>query len=374
MERENERYGKDGNGKSRNRRNGKKYKEGKNGRAFQENRENRESRGRRTHTAGLALRRAGAAAALAAVLSLAAGFSSPFSAFAETEGAADSLSAAVQAEPGSEAAAGTAGYSWVQDGSGWRYADSQGQNISPGWQMIGGKWYWFGEDGWMKTGWLSQDGAWYYLEPSGAMASGWRQIDGAGYYFREDGVMQTGHMTQGETVYTFGTDGRVEAARKKKNTGGGSFEIGFYDEACQNLASNLNEMKLDSFDGDEDEDYYEDEKRDYDRDASYIVSGKLTEIAAHRLSMAREKGYGGGKIPGEGELSDYLKAIGYNSGRRSMEVYIRNADGAGEAEEKILDLQDDAKKRKDRPDYYSEMGIAHTEVNGRDYYMVIFMK
>lgn len=309
-------------------------------------------------------------ARLASILAfcLAAGLGSAFPAFAGPEEAGDGAAALGQAE------AGDAGYSWVQDENGWRYADSQGQNIPSGWQMIEGSWYWFGEDGFMKTGWISQDGAWYYLDPSGAMASGWRQIDGAGYYFREDGTMQTGHMTQGETVYTFGADGRVEAARKKKNTGGGSFEIGFYDEACQSLASDLNEMKLDSFDGDEDEGYYEDEKRDYDKDASYIVSGRLTEIAAHRLSMAREKGYGGGKIPGEGDLSDYLKAIGYNSGRRSMEIYIRNVDGADEAEEKILDLQEDAKKRKDRPDYYSEMGIAHTEVNGKDYYMVIFMK
>ena len=242
--------------------------------------------------------------------------------------------------------AGTAlaaeGYSWISDASGVRY--------------------------------VNQQGYWYYLDPSGAMAVGWRTIDGTSYYFRESGAMQTGHMTQGETVYAFADSGRVESARKTKNSGGGSFEIGFYDEACQNLASNLNEMKLDSFDGDEDEDYYEDEKRNYDKDASYVISGKLTEIAEHRLEAARDKGYGNGNIPGEGELSDYLKAVGYNSGRRSMEVYIRNADGADEAEEKILDLQEDAKKRKDRPDYYSEMGIAHREDGGRDYYMVIFMR
>lgn len=274
--------------------------------------------------------------------------------------------------------AGTAlaaeGYSWISDASGVRYVNQQGQSVSPGWQLIDGKWYWFGEDGLMKTGWLNTEGYWYYLDPSGAMAVGWRTIDGASYYFRESGAMQTGHMTQGETVYAFADSGRVESARKTKNSGGGSFAIGFYDEACQNLASNLNEMKLDSFDGDEDEDYYEDEKRNYDKDASYVISGKLTEIAEHRLEAARDKGYGNGNIPGEGELSDYLKAIGYNSGRRSMEVYIRNADGADEAEEKILDLQEDAKKRKDRPDYYSEMGIAHREDGGRDYYMVIFMR
>jgi len=226
----------------------------------------------------------------------------------------------------------------------------------------------------MRTGWLLQGDTWYYLDDSGTMASGWRTIGGKSYYFTESGAMKTGHVEQNGTVYSFHSDGSVDTAKKEKNTGGGAFEIGFYDEACQNLASNLNELKLDSFDGDEDEDYYEDDKKDYDRDASYEISGKLTEIAAHRLAMAREKGYGNGKIPEEGDLTDYLNSIQYNGGRRHMEVYIKNVDGAGEAEEKLLDIQEDAKKRQDRPDYYGGMGIAHTEVNGSDYYMVIFMK
>ncbi len=275
------------------------------------------------------------------------------------------------------AVSGTAaaeGGSWTSDETGWRYIMADGTNAAPGWQLIDGVWYWFEDDGRMKNGWLSQGDTWYYLDDSGAMVSGWQTINGKSYYFTESGAMKTGHMEQNGTVYSFHSDGSVEVAKKEKNTGGGAFEIGFYDEACQNLASNLNELKLDSFDGDEDDDYYEDDKKDYDRDASYEISGRLTEIAAHRLAMAREKGYGNGNIPGEGELTDYLKSIQYNSGRRHKEVYIRNVDGADEAEEKFWDLQEDAKKRQDRPDYYSEMGIAHTEVNGNDYYMVIFMK
>ena len=41
--------------------------------------------------------------------------------------------------------------------------------------------------------------------------------------------------------------------------------------------------------GDEDEDYYEDDKKDYDRDASYEISGKLTEIAATALHGQRKR-------------------------------------------------------------------------------------
>ena len=89
--------------------------------------------------------------------------------------------------------------------------------------------------------------------------------------------------------------------------------------------------------------------------------------------MARTKGYGSGKIPDEGTLSEYLKAIGYNSGRRIMEVYLMNCDGA--AEDKLLrNHNSDEKKRSDRAVYYKEMGLAHEKVNGKDYYMVIFMR
>ena len=274
--------------------------------------------------------------------------------------------------PGTVRAEESAG--WVSDEAGWRYIEADGTGAAPGWKLIDGSWYWFEDSGRMRTGWLLQGDTWYYLDDSGTMASGWRTIGGKSYYFTESGAMKTGHVEQNGTVYSFHSDGSVDTAKKEKNTGGGAFEIGFYDEACQNLASNLNELKLDSFDGDEDEDYYEDDKKDYDRDASYEISGKLTEIAAHRLAMAREKGYGNGKIPEEGDLTDYLNSIQYNGGRRHMEVYIKNVDGAGEAEEKLLDIQEDAKKREDRPDYYGGMGIAHTEVNGSDYYMVIFMK
>ena len=238
--------------------------------------------------------------------------------------------------PGTVRAEESAG--WVSDEAGWRYIEADGTGAAPGWKLIDGSWYWFEDSGRMRTGWLLQGDTWYYLDDSGAMASGWRTIGGKSYYFTESGAMKTGHMEQNGTVYSFHSDGSVDTAKKEKNTGGGAFEIGFYDEACQNLASNLNELKLDSFDGDEDEDYYEDDKKDYDRDASYEISGKLTEIAAHRLAMAREKGYGNGKIPEEGDLTDYLNSIQYNGGRRHMEVYIKNVDGAGEAEEKLLDI------------------------------------
>lgn len=294
----------------------------------------------------------------------------------------------VQAGPASEAAGGNAGETAGSGSAGTEHAAAEESSGGSGlaaddsllaaaavWQQNGGDWYLVGPDGIPLTGWQRKDGAWYYLEANGVMATGWKQIDGSYYYLREDGSMQNATLRKDGTQYTFRADGALSSARKEKNTGGGSYEIAFFDGASQELADGLNELKADSFEGDEEEDYYEDDKKDYDKDASYILNSKLQEIAEHRLLMARTKGYGSGRIPDEGTLSDYLKSIRYESGRRILEVYLINCDGASAAEEKLLRNHDsDEKKRSDRAVYYKEMGIAHEEVNGKDYYMVIFMR
>ena len=222
------------------------------------------------------------------------------------------------------------------------------------WQETGGAWYLIGSEGIPLTGWQRKDGAWYYLEENGAMATGWRFIDGAYYYMKENGAMQNVTLYEDETVYTFRENGSLAAAKKKRNTGGGGYRLGFLDEEAQALADSLNELKAEDFDGDEEEDYYEDDKKDYDKDASFILNGTLQQIAEHRLAAARSKGYGSGRIPDEGTLSDYLTSIRYQNGRRALEVYLINCDGATV--------------------YYKEMGIAHEKVNGKDYFMVIFMR
>ena len=243
------------------------------------------------------------------------------------------------------------------------------------WQETGGAWYLIGPEGIPLTGWQRKDGAWYYLEENGAMATGWRFIDGAYYYMKENGAMQNVTLYEDETVYTFRENGSLAAAKKKRNTGGGGYRLGFLDEEAQALADSLNELKAEDFDGDEEEDYYEDDKKDYDKDASFILNGTLQQIAEHRLAAARSKGYGSGRIPDEGTLSDYLTSIRYQNGRRALEVYLINCDGAAAAEEKLLRKHgSEEKKRADRAVYYKEMGIAHEKVNGKDYFMVIFMR
>ena len=244
-----------------------------------------------------------------------------------------------------------------------------------GWQQMSGKWYLLGADGLMKTGWEQENGTWYYLQGDGAMATGWQNIDGKYYFLKDSGAMEGTTFTKDETQYTINADGSLANAKKKKNSGGGAYTLAFLDADTQAMADSLNELKADAFDGDEDEDYYDADKKDYDKDASFILNGKLQQIAEHRLAMARSKGYGSSRIPDEGTLDDYLKSIGESTARRHTEIYLINCDDVTQAEEKLLRNHDsDEKKRVDRVIYYKEMGVAHQQVGDKHYYMIILMR
>ena len=58
---------------------------------------------------------------------------------------------------------------WKRDSNGWWYAE--GKSYAKGWrQFKTGKWYYFGQDGYMKTGWIQDHRAWFYFYPSGELA------------------------------------------------------------------------------------------------------------------------------------------------------------------------------------------------------------
>lgn len=58
---------------------------------------------------------------------------------------------------------------WRRDNKGWWYTERN--SWATGWRKIDLKWYYFGQDGYMKTGWLhDKDGKWYYLNSNGSMA------------------------------------------------------------------------------------------------------------------------------------------------------------------------------------------------------------
>jgi len=77
---------------------------------------------------------------------------------------------------------------WRSDSTGWWY--SQGNSYVKGWNEINYKWYYFDNNGYMKTGWLKSSGNWYYLKSSGEMAKG-TVIDG--YIINNDWVWITNY-------------------------------------------------------------------------------------------------------------------------------------------------------------------------------------
>lgn len=73
---------------------------------------------------------------------------------------------------------------WKQDFNGWW--NMEGDSWSIGWRLIDEKWYYFGQDGYMKTGWLENSSEkWYYFNLDGSMAHD-TTIDG--YTIGSDGT------------------------------------------------------------------------------------------------------------------------------------------------------------------------------------------
>ena len=98
---------------------------------------------------------------------------------------------------------------WLNLNGVYYLLDSAGRKLT-GWQMNPRKTGWFYMDpttGIMKTGWLLDGNYWYYLEPSGAnegaRINGWRNIGGKLYYFNENGIMVTGWYEVGGKWYYF---------------------------------------------------------------------------------------------------------------------------------------------------------------------------
>ncbi len=99
---------------------------------------------------------------------------------------------------------------WNQVDGKWQYVPEEGDGLFyvTGWAEIGGKIYYFDENGFMQTGWLEVDGKWYYANGSGVILTGWQLIGSkTWYYFNEVGVMQTGWLQLGSTWYYLNTSG-----------------------------------------------------------------------------------------------------------------------------------------------------------------------
>lgn len=90
---------------------------------------------------------------------------------------------------------------WIKSSGRWWYRHADGSYTRSGWEYIGGKWYYFDQNGWMITGWQKVSGSWYYMESNGArVADGWKWINNKCYYFDKNGKMAADTWIDGSYV------------------------------------------------------------------------------------------------------------------------------------------------------------------------------
>ncbi|WP_252217695.1 N-acetylmuramoyl-L-alanine amidase family protein [Clostridium sp. VAP41] len=97
---------------------------------------------------------------------------------------------------------------WIKDGQTWYFTSPSG-GMQTGWVKDGEKWYFTNSDGAMKTGWISNNNKWYYSDSSGSMQTGIVEIDGKTYALSKDGEMLTGKVKMGDKTYVFAENGQA---------------------------------------------------------------------------------------------------------------------------------------------------------------------
>ena len=97
---------------------------------------------------------------------------------------------------------------WIKDGQIWYFTSPSGA-MQTGWVKDGDRWYFTNSDGAMKTGWISNNNKWYYSDSSGAMQTGIVEIDGKTYALSKDGEMLTGKVKLGDKTYVFAESGQA---------------------------------------------------------------------------------------------------------------------------------------------------------------------
>ena len=93
---------------------------------------------------------------------------------------------------------------WKAENGTWKYYKDY--KALKSWQKLGNNWYFFNEDGSLKTGWLKDgNNNWYFLDLNsgsnqGVLLSGWQWIDGYCYYFETSDSGTLGRMYADKTV------------------------------------------------------------------------------------------------------------------------------------------------------------------------------
>ncbi len=94
--------------------------------------------------------------------------------------------------------------SWIKDNNGWWYSQL---NYVIGWKQVNNVWYYFDNNGYMKTGWIHDNGTWYYTDLNGDMQTGIVEVNGKVYYLDKNGAMATGKVEINKQIYTFAMSG-----------------------------------------------------------------------------------------------------------------------------------------------------------------------
>ena len=133
------------------------------------------------------------------------------------------------------------GARWIKYDWAWIYLTDSGVLACNCWKNLGGKWYYFGSDGYrgtnvevysfdgfrqingkmyyfdkntaMATGWRKVAGKWYYMNSSGVRTTGWQKISGKWYHMSSSGVMQTGWQKIGGKWYYFANSGVMQKSK-----------------------------------------------------------------------------------------------------------------------------------------------------------------
>lgn len=103
------------------------------------------------------------------------------------------------------------GGSWERDAHGWWFKRLDGSYIAGTretdadgrtheyikWELIGGKWWAFNADGYIKVGWVYDErtGIWYFINENAGMHTGWLFVDGFWYFFDRSGRMYANMVT-----------------------------------------------------------------------------------------------------------------------------------------------------------------------------------
>lgn len=102
---------------------------------------------------------------------------------------------------------------WKLESGTWRYY--RNDRALSSWQQINHRWYFFNEDGSLKTGWLLETDKWYFLDSStnaeqGVLLSNWQWIDGYCYYFEPSDKGTLGKMHANTVIdgYQLNSSGR----------------------------------------------------------------------------------------------------------------------------------------------------------------------